>query len=54
MQIHIDLSLPYDKQIKIFSKSRKDSTLDRIATHSYGFYCVHYQIKWLIYSSQDY
>lgn len=29
MQIHVDLSLPVDKQIQIFSKSRKDMTKDR-------------------------
>jgi hypothetical protein len=29
MQIHIDLTLPMDQQIKIFSKNRKDSTKDR-------------------------
>jgi DNA ligase 4 len=29
MQIHVDLSLPQDKQIQIFSKSRKDSTRTR-------------------------
>jgi DNA ligase-4 len=29
MQIHVNLSLPLDKQVQIFSKSRKDSTKDR-------------------------
>src|SRR5579859_1227611 len=29
MQIHVDLTLPIDQQIKIFSKNRKDSTKDR-------------------------
>jgi hypothetical protein len=29
MQIHVDLSKPLDKQIKIFSKCRKDLTKDR-------------------------
>ncbi|GAA5989589.1 hypothetical protein JCM10908_000545 [Rhodotorula pacifica] len=29
VQLHVDLSLPADRQIKIFSKSGRDSTLDR-------------------------
>ncbi|PVF99886.1 hypothetical protein CPB86DRAFT_730576 [Serendipita vermifera] len=33
MQIHIDLSLPYQQQITIFSKSRRNSTLERYKTH---------------------
>ncbi|KAG8836098.1 hypothetical protein FRC17_010031 [Serendipita sp. 399] len=33
MQIHVDLSLPFSQQITIFSKSKRDSTADRSATH---------------------
>ncbi|KDQ19564.1 hypothetical protein BOTBODRAFT_28144 [Botryobasidium botryosum FD-172 SS1] len=33
MQIHIDLSKPEKHQVQVFSKSKRDSTLDRIATH---------------------
>lgn len=33
MQIHIDLSKPASQQIAIFSKSKRDSTHDRIGTH---------------------
>jgi len=33
MQIHIDLRVPPRRQITIFSKSKRDSTLDRYATH---------------------
>jgi hypothetical protein len=33
MQIHIDLRVPSRRQITIFSKSKRDSTLDRYATH---------------------
>ncbi|KAG8788433.1 hypothetical protein FRC15_004408 [Serendipita sp. 397] len=33
MQIHVDLSLPLPRQIVIFSKSKRDSTSDRYATH---------------------
>ncbi|KAF8603783.1 hypothetical protein BDV93DRAFT_544423, partial [Ceratobasidium sp. AG-I] len=33
MQIHIDLSKPSHRQITIFSKSKRDSTLDRAGTH---------------------
>lgn len=29
MQIHVDLTLPMEQQIKVFSKNRKDSTKDR-------------------------
>lgn len=29
MQIHVDLSLPLDQQVQIFSKSRKNSTKNR-------------------------
>jgi ATP dependent DNA ligase domain len=29
MQIHVDLSLPEEKQIRIYSKDRNDSTKDR-------------------------
>ncbi|KZW03301.1 hypothetical protein EXIGLDRAFT_828657 [Exidia glandulosa HHB12029] len=32
MQIHVDMSLPFDQQIRIFSKSKRDSTGDRDAT----------------------
>jgi DNA ligase 4 len=32
MQIHVDLSLARDKQITIFSKSKKDSTKKRAET----------------------
>ena len=35
MQIHVDLSKPTHRQITIFSKSKRDSTLDRAGTHSY-------------------
>ena len=31
MQIHVDLSMDSESQIKIFSKSRRDSTFDRYA-----------------------
>ncbi|EJD40837.1 hypothetical protein AURDEDRAFT_170030 [Auricularia subglabra TFB-10046 SS5] len=34
MQIHIDFSLPSHQQIRIFSKSKRDSTADRDATLS--------------------
>ncbi|EJU01771.1 DNA ligase/mRNA capping enzyme [Dacryopinax primogenitus] len=34
MQIHVDFSQPASSQIRIFSKSKRDSTQDRIATHS--------------------
>ncbi|KAG9037569.1 hypothetical protein FRB95_005151 [Tulasnella sp. JGI-2019a] len=33
MQIHVDLSLPTAPAIQIFSKSKRDSTMDRIACH---------------------
>ncbi|KAG8827284.1 hypothetical protein FRC19_004490 [Serendipita sp. 401] len=33
MQIHVDLSLPLPRQIVILSKSKRDSTSDRYATH---------------------
>jgi len=33
MQIHVDLTLPFERQITVFSKSRRDSTLDRFGTH---------------------
>ncbi|KAL8279100.1 hypothetical protein RQP46_008558 [Phenoliferia psychrophenolica] len=33
LQVHIDTNLPYDKQIKIFSKSGRDSTDDRSRLH---------------------
>lgn len=33
MQIHVDLGRDPEDQIKIFSKSKRDSTMDRIATH---------------------
>jgi hypothetical protein len=32
MQIHVDLSMDCENQIKIFSKSKRDSTMDRYAT----------------------
>lgn len=35
MQIHIDLDRPLGQQITIFSKSKRDSTKDRLSTHSY-------------------
>jgi DNA ligase-4 len=35
MQIHIDLSLPPQEQIKIFSKSKRDSTHDRSSAHPF-------------------
>lgn len=35
MQIHVDLSLPPHKQIKIFSKSKRDSTRDRSSAHPF-------------------
>lgn len=35
MQIHVDMGLPRDEQIRIFSKSKRDSTGDRDATLSY-------------------
>ncbi|KZT61412.1 hypothetical protein CALCODRAFT_9671 [Calocera cornea HHB12733] len=34
MQIHFDLSRPAGSEIQIFSKSKRDSTADRVATHS--------------------
>ncbi|KAF8323539.1 uncharacterized protein EI90DRAFT_2935697 [Cantharellus anzutake] len=34
VQIHVDTSLEFRRQIRIFSKSGRDSTLDRIACHS--------------------
>ncbi|KAG8908637.1 hypothetical protein FRB99_004925 [Tulasnella sp. 403] len=34
MQIHIDLRRPVGDQLRIFSKSKRDSTQDRAATHS--------------------
>ncbi|KAF8527280.1 hypothetical protein JB92DRAFT_2553330, partial [Gautieria morchelliformis] len=33
MQIHVDLSQPPSQQITIFSKSKRNSTLDRMGTH---------------------
>ncbi|KAF8513409.1 hypothetical protein BU17DRAFT_31851, partial [Hysterangium stoloniferum] len=36
MQIHIDLSRPLNEQITIFSKSKRNSTQDRMGTHAYG------------------
>lgn len=35
MQIHINLGRPLGQQITIFSKSKRDSTRDRLSTHSY-------------------
>ena len=32
MQIHVDLSMNFENQIRIFSKSKRDSTMDRDAT----------------------
>jgi hypothetical protein len=32
MQIHVDLSMDSENQIRIFSKSKRDSTMDRDAT----------------------
>ena len=32
MQVHVDLSMGFEDQIKIFSKSKRDSTMDRYAT----------------------
>jgi len=32
MQIHVDLSMDHENQIRIFSKSKRDSTMDRDAT----------------------
>lgn len=32
MQIHVDLSMDFENQIRIFSKSKRDSTLDRDST----------------------
>lgn len=34
MQIHVDLDKPSGKQLAIFSKSKRDSTKDRISTHA--------------------
>lgn len=33
MQIHVDLDAPLNEQIRIISKSKRDSTLDRSGTH---------------------
>ncbi|KAG9125141.1 hypothetical protein FRC07_008805 [Ceratobasidium sp. 392] len=35
MQIHVNLTQPIQKQITIFSKSKRDSTWDRVGTHPY-------------------
>lgn len=35
MQIHIDVLAGQGRAIKIFSKSKRDSTIDRIRTHPY-------------------
>lgn len=33
LQVHVDLSRPAKSQIQIFSKSKRDSTMDRVACH---------------------
>jgi hypothetical protein len=37
MQIHIDTSGSPGQVVTIFSKSKRDSTFDRIKTHPYAF-----------------
>lgn len=35
MQIHVEVDAQNETRIKIFSKSRRESTWDRLATHWY-------------------